>query len=120
MGQLHHTIEMQMLFQVAFVFLLLTAITVVDSCGTLKSCVDDATAAHSILNVTLPPVLQASTGNCNVSIIGNTIFNRVVVSGSGPSRTVIDCTSSGRKICCSIEQPASFTEIIFPLQAHAA
>ena len=43
----------------------------------------------------LPPVLQASTGNCNVSIIGNSNFNRAVVSGSGSSRTIIDCTASG-------------------------
>jgi hypothetical protein len=79
----------------ALVFMLLTVITRSAPCSTLQSCVDDATATNATLNVILPPVLQASTGNCNVSIIGNSNFNRAVVSGSGSSRTIIDCTASG-------------------------
>ena len=79
----------------ALVFMLLTVTTRSAPCSTLQSCVDDATAANSTLNVILPPVLHASTGNCNVSIIGNSNFNRAVVSGSGSSLTIIDCTASG-------------------------
>jgi hypothetical protein len=79
----------------ALVFMLLTVTTRSAPCSTLQSCVDDATAANSTLNVILPPVLRASTANCNVSIIGNSNFNRAVVSGSGSSRTIIDCTASG-------------------------
>lgn len=87
----------------ALVFMLLTVTTRSAPCSTLQSCVDDATAANSTLNVILPPVLHASTGNCNVSIIGNSNFNRAVVSGSGSSRTIIDCTASG--LCLFREVP---------------
>jgi hypothetical protein len=83
------------MIQAALVFMLLTVITRSAPCSTLQSCVDDATATNATLNVILPPILQASTGNCNVSIIGDSIFNRAVVSGSGSARTIIDCTASG-------------------------
>lgn len=64
-------------------------------CSTLQSCVDAATISQATLNVILPAVLEASIQNCNVSITGSSVFDQVVVAGSGPSSTVIDCTSSG-------------------------
>jgi hypothetical protein len=78
----------------------LTAVLLADvaratQCTTLQSCVDAATVSQKTLNVILPAVLQASLQNCNVSITGSSLFDRVVVSGSGPSSTAIDCTSSG-------------------------
>ena len=87
---------MARIYYAAVVFVLLSGLTRAAPCSTLQSCVGSATVTHMTLNVTLPPVLQVSPANCNVSIIGNSIFNRVVLSGLGASRTVIDCTASGQ------------------------
>jgi len=64
-----------MMIPAALVFMLLTVSTRSAPCSTLQSCVDNATAANSTLSTRFfPPVLRASTANCNVSIIGNSGF----------------------------------------------
>jgi hypothetical protein len=78
-----------------FACLLLAAAAHASSCSTLQSCVDSATISQNTLNITLPAALDASSHNCNVSINGNSRFNRVILTGSGQSPTVIDCSASG-------------------------
>ncbi len=87
--------SMPMCLCLVFACLLLAAAAHASSCSTLQSCVDSATASQNTLNITLPAVLDASSHNCNVSINGNSLFNHVILMGSGQSPTVIDCTASG-------------------------
>ena len=79
----------------AFVCLLCAALTRASPCQTVQSCVDSAAISDTTLSVILPLVLETSPHNCNVSIDSNALFNRAILSGVGPSSTVIDCTSSG-------------------------
>jgi hypothetical protein len=81
--------------RLAFVCLLCAALTRASPCQTVQSCVDTAVVSDTTLSVFLPLVLETSPHNCNVSIESNALFNRAILSGAGPSSTVIDCTSSG-------------------------
>ena len=88
---------MAFMYHLACTFLMFAIAARAAPCSTLQACVDAAAASvvQMTLNVTLPPVLQVGSGNCNVIINGNGMFNRVVISGTGESSTAIDCTSTG-------------------------